>query len=64
MAGEFIQALFWETNPGPLKTALSLMGKIEPAICLPLTLMGEDKTQALRRVLSSYRLLPNMEELS
>lgn len=58
------QALFWETNPGPLKTALSMMGKIEPAIRLPLTLMGEDKTQALRRVLSSYHLLPNREELS
>lgn len=58
------QALFWETNPGPLKTALSLMGKIEPAIRLPLTLMGEDKTQALRRVLSSYRLLPEMEDPS
>lgn len=58
------QALFWETNPGPLKTALSLMGKIQPAIRLPLTLMGEDKTQALRRVLSSYRLLPEMEDPS
>ncbi len=56
------QALFWETNPGPLKTALALMGKIQPAIRLPLTLMGPDKTRALRRVLARYQLLDASEE--
>ena len=55
------QALFWETNPGPLKTALSLMGKIQPVIRLPLTLLDREKTQDLKRVLVRYHLLTNEE---
>lgn len=56
------QALFWETNPGPLKTAMALMGKIQPVIRLPLTLLDPHKTEALRQILIQYRLLPETGE--
>lgn len=54
---ELNQALFWETNPGPLKTALGLMGRIYPAVRLPLTLLSGEKRDALARVLQAYGLL-------
>ncbi len=55
---ELNQALFWETNPGPLKTALSMMGRIYPAIRLPLTLLEGEQRLRLARVLTRYGLIP------
>ena len=45
------QAMFLETNPIPVKTALGLMGKIEPEIRLPLCEMSEANLAKLKQVL-------------
>ena len=44
-------ALFYETNPIPVKEALHMMGKIEREMRLPLCLMGTDNKEKLRCVL-------------
>jgi 4-hydroxy-tetrahydrodipicolinate synthase len=51
-------ALFLDTNPVPVKTALGLMGRIEPEVRLPLAPMGEVALAALRGVMETYGLLP------
>ncbi len=55
------QALFWETNPGPVKAAMGLMGLIHPAVRLPLTLPGADLERRLSQVLTDYGLLKSQE---
>lgn len=52
------EALFIETNPVPVKTALGLMGKINPEVRLPLAPMSEPHTNRLRIVMQEYGLLP------
>jgi 4-hydroxy-tetrahydrodipicolinate synthase len=44
-------ALFCEPNPIPVKWALSEMGKAQPAVRLPLTLLSEAKRVSIRRLL-------------
>lgn len=51
-------AVFLETNPVPVKTALGLMGKIDPEVRLPLAPMSGDHTQQLTQVMASYGLRP------
>ncbi|MCL6640731.1 MAG: dihydrodipicolinate synthase family protein, partial [Candidatus Rokubacteria bacterium] len=51
------EALFLETNPGPVKTALGWMGKIHPALRLPLAPPGEAAQAKLRRVMEDLGLL-------
>lgn len=51
-------ALFLETNPVPVKTALGLMGKIDPEVRLPLAPMSAENVERLRRVMAGYGLLP------
>lgn len=51
-------ALFLETNPGPLKYCLGLMGKISPTLRLPLVLPSEQNQARLRQVLKDFGLLP------
>jgi 4-hydroxy-tetrahydrodipicolinate synthase len=51
-------ALFLETNPVPVKTALGLMGKIDPEVRLPLAPMGPETLDRLRAIMTSYGLLP------
>ncbi|HEY3248824.1 MAG TPA: 4-hydroxy-tetrahydrodipicolinate synthase [bacterium] len=51
------EALFIETNPVPVKTALGLMGKIIPEVRLPLVAMSEAHTAELREVMRRYGLL-------
>lgn len=51
------RALFLETNPAPVKTALGLMKKISPELRLPLTALGKENLDELQKVLKSYRLL-------
>jgi 4-hydroxy-tetrahydrodipicolinate synthase len=46
-----MDALFCETNPIPLKTALGLMGLIDPEIRLPLTPISEDNRERIQVVL-------------
>ncbi|MBX3301201.1 MAG: 4-hydroxy-tetrahydrodipicolinate synthase [Nitrospira sp.] len=50
-------ALFYETNPIPVKEALGLMGKIDPELRLPLCSMGQDTREKLIRVLKEAALI-------
>ena len=50
-------AMFLETNPIPVKTALGLMGKINPEMRLPLSPLAPANLDKLKRVLADYRLL-------
>ena len=52
-----VDALFWETNPIPVKAALALMGKISPEVRLPLTPLSEPNLDRMRRVLMEYGLI-------
>jgi 4-hydroxy-tetrahydrodipicolinate synthase len=48
-------ALFYETNPAPVKAALAMMGKIDsPEVRLPLVPMSEANREKLRRDLIAY----------
>ncbi|WP_018133121.1 2,4-dihydroxyhept-2-ene-1,7-dioic acid aldolase [Effusibacillus pohliae] len=49
--------LFMDTNPAPLKAALGMMGKIHPALRLPMDLPTEELQAKIRSVLESYGLL-------
>ena len=51
-------ALFWETNPGPLKAALGMMGKIRPHLRLPLAPISHEHYQGLEKILRKYGVLP------
>jgi 4-hydroxy-tetrahydrodipicolinate synthase len=50
-------ALFYETNPIPVKEALGMMGKIDPELRLPLCPMAQDTREKLVRVLKEARLI-------
>jgi 4-hydroxy-tetrahydrodipicolinate synthase len=50
-------ALFYETNPIPVKEALGLMGKIDPELRLPLCPMAPDQREKLVRVLKDSELI-------
>jgi 4-hydroxy-tetrahydrodipicolinate synthase len=52
------EALFWETNPIPLKTAMGIIGKIHPRLRPPLVPLSQEKTKKLAEVLKQYKLLP------
>lgn len=49
-------AMFIETNPIPVKTALSMMGRIEEDFRLPLCKMSDDNKKKLKGVLQGYKL--------
>jgi len=51
------QAMFLETNPIPVKTALGMMGMIEPELRLPLSPMDEGKKKELTEALKNYGLV-------
>jgi len=51
------QAMFFETNPVPVKTSLALMGKIDDNIRLPLAKMQENNLNRLKEVLEDYKLI-------
>ena len=52
-----IKAMFIETNPIPVKTAMSLMGMIEPGLRLPMCDMKPENLAKLRKALKDYGLL-------
>jgi len=52
------EALFWETNPGPVKYVMGLMGKITPKLRLPLVLPSPENQRRLRAVAERFHLLP------
>jgi 4-hydroxy-tetrahydrodipicolinate synthase len=51
------QAMFYETNPIPVKTALALMGKIKGEFRLPLVPISPANEERLRKALNNYGLL-------
>jgi 4-hydroxy-tetrahydrodipicolinate synthase len=50
-------ALFYETNPIPVKEALNMMGKIDGELRLPLCGMAADNREKLARLLKDYGLI-------
>ena len=50
-------ALFYETNPIPVKEALAMMNKIAPDIRLPLTPLSADNRERLRQVMKDSGLI-------
>ena len=50
-------AMFYEANPIPVKTALSLMGKIQGDLRLPLSQMGERSREKLVATMKMYGLM-------
>ncbi len=53
--------LFIETNPVPVKTALGLLGRCSPEVRPPLAPLAPEGEASLRRVMTSYGLLPGVE---
>jgi 4-hydroxy-tetrahydrodipicolinate synthase len=53
---------FWESNPGPVKCALSLMKKCGETLRLPLVPVREEVRKRIEKMLSSLRLLPKRGE--
>jgi 4-hydroxy-tetrahydrodipicolinate synthase len=51
-----MEAMFYETNPVPAKTALKMMGKITGEVRLPLCPMSAANEDKLRQVLVNYGL--------
>lgn len=51
------RAIFYETNPIPVKTALGLMEMIEPELRLPLCPMSESNLNRLKQDLKDYGLI-------
>jgi 4-hydroxy-tetrahydrodipicolinate synthase len=50
-------AMFIETNPIPVKTALAMMGKIQEEFRLPLCEMSSANKEKLRKVLLDLKLI-------
>ncbi len=51
------KVLFLETNPIPVKTAMGMLGMIQPELRLPLCALSESNQQRLRQALQAYGLL-------
>lgn len=51
------QAMFYETNPIPVKESMAMMGMIEPEFRLPLCRMTDANRERLRKVLLQYSLI-------
>lgn len=51
------EALFWEVNPIPVKTAMSMMGFCQERFRLPMCEMEEENRARLRTVMAEYGLV-------
>lgn len=51
------QAMFYETNPVPVKTSLVLMGRIKAELRLPLASMARSNLERLKKALKDYGLI-------
>ena len=51
-----VKAMFIETNPVPVKTAMCMLGMIEPWLRLPLCEMKPENVEKLRKVIRDYGL--------
>ena len=54
---DIADALFCEVSPIPVKAALSMMGRIEEELRLPLTPLEGEKRAALRKALAAWELV-------
>ena len=54
---DLCKAMFIETNPIPVKTALKLMGMLNGQMRLPLCEMVKDNEEKLKKVLKEYKLI-------
>jgi 4-hydroxy-tetrahydrodipicolinate synthase len=52
-----VKAMFIETNPIPVKTAMGMLGVCEPGLRLPMTAMLPENAEKLRKALKDYGLL-------
>lgn len=52
-----VKAMFMETNPIPVKTAMGLLGLCEPEVRLPLCSMSDENLEKLKKALRDYGLL-------
>ena len=52
-----IKAVFLETNPIPVKTAMGLLGMCEPDLRLPMCSISDDNLKKLKIALNNYGLL-------
>ena len=52
-----IKAIFIETNPIPVKTAMGLLGMCEPDLRLPMCPMSNENLERLKKALREYGLL-------
>jgi 4-hydroxy-tetrahydrodipicolinate synthase len=52
-----MEAMFFETNPTPAKTALKMMGKITGEVRQPLCPLSEANEDKLRQVMQKYGLI-------
>ena len=51
------EALFWEVNPIPVKTALAIMGRCQEVFRLPMCEMEPENRERLKAVLAEYELI-------
>ncbi len=51
------QAMFYETNPIPVKTSLALMGKMDGELRLPLAPISPANGEKLKKALKDYGLI-------
>lgn len=51
------EALFWEVNPIPVKTALAMMGRCQEVFRLPMCEMEPENRERLKAVLAEYELI-------
>ena len=51
------RAMFIETNPIPVKTAMKLLGRINGEMRLPLCKMSDEHEKQLQKVLIEYGLI-------
>jgi len=54
---DLCRAMFIETNPIPVKTAMGLMGKLKTEFRLPLCEMGKENEKKLKKILEAYKLI-------
>lgn len=54
---ELTNAMFYETNPIPVKTALAAMGRIEPEFRLPLCAMSQMSKEKLQSIINRMGLV-------
>jgi 4-hydroxy-tetrahydrodipicolinate synthase len=55
--GRLFEANFWESNPGPVKTVLNLMGRTTDAVRLPLVIPAKATRAKLERLAGELGLL-------